>query len=147
MTKELKTLTERSYENLNAKIAKLKDGTLVKDHLKPYYKTLTEIREEVLLEDQEKKYFEDLPQEKDGKKLIRVFARRQRIDFKIVSFKKIFLHGGIDGFTKILLTQDEKLMNFLEKKKAKLKDLKVQYIAADEENGSLEYQIGVYRKA
>ncbi|MBQ5444136.1 MAG: hypothetical protein IIU29_03030, partial [Erysipelotrichaceae bacterium] len=74
--------------------------------------------------------------------LIKVFGRQRKLDFSLISFRKIFLSDELERFTKLLLKNDKEVRKFM--KESGYDDLKVQYLQADEENGIISYKIGVY---
>lgn len=133
---------DKRFASLQKKADRLKDDSFEKRYLRPYFFNRKLIEERYLLEKLNKEYFTELPEKKKRKDLIRTFERERKLDFSLVSFQKIFLSGNLDRFTNLLLKKDKELQKFM--KESGYEDLKVQYLQADEEAGSISYRIGVY---
>ncbi len=133
---------EKRYASFQKKIERLKEDSFEKRRLKDFFLSRKQIEERFVLEKLNKEYFGELPENRKGHDLIRIFERERKIDFSLISFKKIFLDGNLERFTKLLLKEDRELQKFM--KETSYSDLKVQYLEADEESGRISYKIGVY---
>lgn len=133
---------EKRCTSLQKKIDRLKDDSFEKRHLRPFFISKKLIEERYVLEKLNKEFFTELPERKKRKDLIKVFERQRKLDFSLVSFRKIFLSDELERFTKLLLKNDKEVQKFM--KESSYDDLKVQYLQADEENGIISYKIGVY---
>ncbi|MCR4633565.1 MAG: hypothetical protein K5648_05505 [Erysipelotrichaceae bacterium] len=133
---------EKRYASFQKKRERLKEDSFEKRRLKDFFLSRKQIEERFVLEKLNKEYFSELPENKKGHDLIKIFERERKIDFSLISFKKIFLDGNLERFTKLLLKEDKELQKFM--KETSYSDLKVCYLEADEENGRISYKIGIY---
>ncbi|MBQ1482950.1 MAG: hypothetical protein IIZ28_05195 [Erysipelotrichaceae bacterium] len=133
---------EKRFASFQKKIERLKEDSFEKRRLKDFFLSRKQIEERFVLEKLNKEYFGELPESRKGHDLIKIFERERKIDFSLISFKKIFLDGNLERFTKLLLKEDRELQKFM--KETSYSDLKVQYLEADEESGRIGYKIGIY---
>ena len=133
---------EKRFASFQKKIERLKEDSFEKRRLKDFFLSRKQIEERFVLEKLNKEYFGELPESRKGHDPIKIFERERKIDFSLISFKKIFLDGNLERFTKLLLKEDRELQKFM--KETSYSDLKVQYLEADEESGRIGYKIGIY---
>ena len=131
-------------KQLDQRIGELDDDSIEKRFLSHCFLDKAEILERMKMDENNVLRLEELSARIDGMPLMKVLHRKIDVDFSIVSFRKLFFENNAYAFGEILMDEDEELCEL----KRRFADLhfesRVQYLYADEEEGSIFYLIGVY---